>query len=137
MNNYCTNCGEKLENNTKVCPKCNAEVHKNSINVEQKKNELEEYNKKENKYVIIVITLYALSYLSYCLKFLRENNFISYIRPLLSLGAIITLIYARINMNKSKKIRIMFNIFLVLTILNLLFIMFMFISCISFCESYS
>ena len=129
MNNYCRNCGEKLENITKICPKCNAEVFETRVNVEQKKNEIEEYKKKENKYIIIVITLYALSYLSPYLNVLGEYNFISYISPLLSLGATITLIYARITMNKSKKIRIMFNIFMVLIILYLLFIIFIFITC--------
>ena len=129
MNNYCRNCGEKLDNNTKICPKCNAEVFETRVNVEQKKNEIKEYKKKENKYIIIVITLYALSFLTPYLKSLGEYNFISFISPLLPLGAVITLIYARITMNKSKKIRIMFNIFMVLIILYLLFIVFIFITC--------
>ena len=129
MNNYCRNCGEKLENNTKICPKCNAEVFETRVNVEQKKNEIEEYKKKENIYIIIVITLFALSYLSSYLNVLGEYNFISYIRPLLYLGAVITLIYARITMDKSNKIRIMFNIFMALIILYLLYIVFIFITC--------
>lgn len=136
MNNYCRNCGEKLENDTKACPKCNAEVFENRVNVEQRKNELEEYKKKENKYIIIIIALYALSYLSPHLIFWGEYNFISYISPLLSLGATITLIYARITMNKSKKIRIMFNIFMALIILYLLFIIFIVIPCIGALNKY-
>ncbi len=129
MNNYCRNCGEKLEKNAKICSKCNAEVFETRINVEQKKKEIEEYKEKENKYIIIVIALYALSYLLPYLNIHGEYNFISNISPLLSLGAIITLIYARITMNKSKKIRIMFNIFMTLIILYLLFIVFIFITC--------
>lgn len=129
MNNYCRNCGEKLENNAKICPKCNAEVFETRVNVEQKKNEIEEYKKKENKYIIIVIALCALSFLTPYLKSLGEYNFISFISPLLPLGAVITLIYARITMDKSNKIRIMFNIFMALIILYLLFIVFIFITC--------
>lgn len=129
MNNYCRNCGEKLGNDIKVCPKCNAEVFENRINVEQTQKEIEEYKKKENNYIITVIVLYALSFLSPYLNFLGEYNFISYISPLLSLGAIIILIYARITMDKSKKIKTMFNIFMALTVLYLLFIIFIFITC--------
>ena len=109
MNNYCRNCGEKLESDTKICPKCNTEVFENRINIEQRKNELEEYKKKENRYIITIFLLYALSYLSAYLGFRKEYSFISYINPLLSLGAIITLIYARITMNKSQKIRTLFT----------------------------
>lgn len=130
MNNYCRNCGEKLENNIKVCPKCNAEVFENRVNVEQRKNELEKYKKKENMYIIVIIILYASAYLSpYYFRILGVYNFISYIIPLLYLAATITLIYARITMNKSQKIRIMFNIFMILIVLYLFFIIFMFITC--------
>lgn len=106
MNNYCKYCGEKLENNPSICPKCNTKLFENEINTEEEKNKLKEYKKKENKYLIIIITLYALPYLSNYLKFSEEYNFISYIKPLLYLGAIITLIYARITMNKSIKIKV-------------------------------
>lgn len=128
MNSYCRNCGEKLENDIKMCPKCGAEVFEKRINIEKKKIELDEYRKKENKYILIIITLYTLSYL---LSYLN-NNFISYITPLLSLSSTIILVYARINMNDSKKIRIMFNIFIVLIILFNLFILFTFLTCINF-----
>ncbi|MDD6879522.1 MAG: hypothetical protein PUD59_04780 [bacterium] len=115
MNNYCRNCGEKLENDINVCPKCNAEVFKNRINVEEKKKELYEYKNKENKYVILIIALFSLS----CISFVF--NFLSYINPLLFLCAIITLIYAKITMNKSIKIKIIFNIIIILPILYLLY----------------
>lgn len=64
MNNYCKYCGEKLENNPSICPKCNTKLFENEINTEEEKNKLKEYKKKENKYLIIIITLYALPYLS-------------------------------------------------------------------------
>lgn len=129
MNNYCRNCGEKLESDAKVCHKCRAEVFEKRINVEQWENELEEYKKKENKYFIIIISLYALACSLYFFNIFEEYNFISFIRPLLFLGATIFLIYARSTMNKSKKIRILFNIFIIFIILFLLFTIYIFSTC--------
>lgn len=129
MNNYCRNCGEKLENGIKSCPKCSAEVFDERINVDEKKKELEVYKKKEKKYIIIVITLFAIALAVPYLNFLGIYSFISYLSSLALLGAIITLIFARITMNNSKKIKIMFNIFLALTILYFLYILFIFAAC--------
>ena len=131
MNNYCRNCGEKLEENVKICPKCNTEVFETRVNTEQMRIEGEEYKKKENTYIIIVIVLYALSFLSRFSIYLIDYSIYSFIRPLLFLGATITLIYARITMNKSTKIRTMFNIFISLLIIYLVFIAIVFISCAS------
>ena len=65
MNNYCENCGNKLESNAKVCSKCGAEVleigESTNSNCDIKNIvHTPAYKKKENIYVIIVIFLFLL-----------------------------------------------------------------------------
>ena len=129
MNNYCRNCGAKLEPNSKICPKCNAEVFEERIDVTKKEEELHEYQKKENKYIIIVLVLFVLAYI--ISSFGRIYDFASFVAHLIWLIAIVILIYARITMNKSRKIKIMFNIFMALVIIYLLYIVLLFIACSS------
>jgi len=74
MNNYCRNCGRKLESGEKKCINCDAEVLEKRINVESKRQELAEYKKKENRYIILTIFLYVLSYL---VNFESYFNFLS------------------------------------------------------------
>ena len=39
MNNYCTNCGEKLQKDAKECPKCEVEQKRLKLPNLRKKNE--------------------------------------------------------------------------------------------------
>ena len=50
LNNYCRNCGKKLDLNEKYCTNCGAEVFEKRINIEEKKNELDSYKRKEKIY---------------------------------------------------------------------------------------
>ena len=52
MNNYCTNCGHKLNSKDIVCPKCNLAIV----------DDREELNKKRNKKIIKIglIILYII-----------------------------------------------------------------------------
>ena len=41
LNNYCRNCGKKLDLNEKYCTNCGAEVFEKRINIEERKNSAE------------------------------------------------------------------------------------------------
>ena len=129
MNNYCRHCGEKLEKDVKTCPKCSAPVFEKRINITQKKKELEEYKKKEAKYVIAIVLLYVSSFLMIHFSSVEKLKFLSSTGPLIFLVATILLIYARIVMNESRKIRVLFAIFISLIILYILFVIFIFMTC--------
>lgn len=135
MNNYCRHCGEKLEANVTVCPKCSAEVIEARVNIEEKKKEIDEQKKKAKKYVLIMALFYALAYLIDYYKELFEGSFIYNLRSLFPLMAIITLIYARVTLKQSKLIRVLFGILLTLTILYILFFLFILITCMAFMNS--
>ena len=124
MNNYCTNCGEKLEENAKNCPKCHMEISTNQME-EKKSSE----KKKEKQYIFIVLFLYAFPYLkkiilpssdSYISYFLNSSSYIC---------ATIILIYARITMHNSKSIKVMFKIFVFFIVLFLIWALFLVITC--------
>lgn len=110
MNNYCRNCGEKLENGIKICPKCNTEVLENRVNVEVKEKEVVEYKNKENICILLTLALYSLCFFVYKLSDKTDFENLTFICSLLFWAATVTLIYIRITMNDSKKIKLMFNI---------------------------
>lgn len=112
LNNYCRNCGKKLDLNEKYCTNCGAEVFEKRINIEEKKKELYIYKRKEKIYILSVIILISLYFLSVHFNLSKKYEFISFINSLLLIGSFIIIIYARITMCDSKKIRIMFNLFL-------------------------
>lgn len=133
MNNYCRNCGNKLDSNTKVCSKCGLEVLeidstddvKNIVNTP-------EYKKKENIYVIIVIALFLLSVFAPSIdNLLGKNSFFSSISPLFTVATMIILIFARITMRESKKIEILFNVFMTLMLLGIFLIVVFTITCMN------
>jgi len=64
LNNYCRNCGKKLDLNEKYCTNCGAEVFEKRINIEEKKKELDIYKRKEKIYILSVIILISLYFLS-------------------------------------------------------------------------
>lgn len=112
LNNYCRNCGKKLDLNEKYCTNCGAEVFEKRINIEEKKKELDIYKRKEKIYILSVIILISLYFLSVHFNLSKKYEFISFINSLLLIVSFIIIIYARITMCDSKKIRIMFNLFL-------------------------
>lgn len=125
MNNYCRNCGQKLENNVTNCPNCNAEIFEKRINVDEKKEEITKFKEKEKNYVIIILLLQFIPYLLVG----SENAIVTFISPLLSVASYILLIYARITMSNSKVIKTMFNILLILFIIRLLYVIIIFVAC--------
>lgn len=133
MNNYCRNCGNKLEPNTKVCSKCGLEVSKID-STDDVKNIVNtpEYKKKENIYVIIVIALFLLSVFAPSIdNLLGKNSFFSSISPLFTVATMITLIFARITMHQSRKIEILFNVFMTLMLLGIFLVVVFTITCMN------
>lgn len=129
MNNYCRNCGEKLDINTKTCPKCSADVIEQKIDVQQKEAAVKEFTKKENLYLLIIISLYLIGQLLSYIKLSENNSFIDNIRPLFLLSSILTLIYARITLRKSIKIKILFWVVIGLFFAYIIYLLIIIISC--------
>ena len=129
MNNYCINCGEKLDINTKTCPKCSADVIEQKIDVQQKEAAVKEFTKKENLYLLIIISLYLIGQLLSYIKLSENNSFIDNIRPLFLLSSILTLIYARITLRKSIKIKILFWVVIGLFFAYIIYLLIIIISC--------
>ena len=130
MNNYCRNCGEKIDIDTKVCPKCSTEVIKQKIDVQQKEAVMKEFNKKENLYLLIIISLYLIGQLLSYIKLSENNSFIDNIRPLFLLSSILTLIYARITLRKSIKIKILFWIVIGVFLAYIIYLLIIIFSCV-------
>lgn len=129
MNNYCRNCGKPIEKNTKFCTNCGAEVFEERIDVEKEKKELEEFRNKENIYMIVVICMYVLPYLLEHFNFVSDS-FSSFINPLVYLCATVILIYAKITMRNSEKIKILFYIIISLVILYIISMIFLIATCL-------
>ena len=126
MNNYCRNCGNKLESNAKVCSKCGFEVLKID-STDDVKNIVNtpEYKKKENIYVIIVIALFLLSVFAPSIdNLLGKNSFFSSISPLFTVAT-------RITMHQSRKIEILFNVFMTLMLLGIFLVVAFTITCMN------
>lgn len=110
MNNYCRNCGNKLESNAKVCSKCGFEVLKID-STDDVKNIVNtpEYKKKENIYVIIVIALFLLSvFVPSIDNLLGENSIFSAVSPWLTISLLAAVIFAKFEMPDSKKIKLLY-----------------------------
>ena len=110
MNNYCRNCGNKLESNEKVCSKCGFEVLKID-STDDVKNIVNtpEYKKKENIYVIIVIALFLLSVFVPSINYLLgENSVFSAVSPWLTISPLAVVIFAKFEMPDSKKIKLLY-----------------------------
>ena len=91
-----------------------------------------EYKKKENIYVIIVIALFLLSvFVPSIDNLLGENSIFSSISPLFTVATMITLIFARITMHQSRKIEILFNVFMTLMLLGIFLVVVFTITCMN------
>lgn len=114
MNNYCRNCGHKLDNDSKFCTNCGTEVLEKRVDdVKEKNAEYNSYKKLEKKYLIILGILFALP------KVLFFAN-ASVLSPLCSIAFYITLIYARIKVKESKIIKVIFIIEMILLALGII-----------------
>lgn len=131
MNNYCTNCGEKLEANVKSCPKCNNKILYEKIHDEDPIKYFTEVKDKEKKYLICISGLYVLGVLLGSFNNIPYLNFLAYFSPLFYWASIIILIYARFTLRDSKIIKILLVIVLVLLALYLLY---MFLIAVTYCN---
>ena len=131
MNNYCSNCGQKIDSNETICPNCNAEIPAGTIDTYKDKMDLSELRYKEDKYIKMVLSLYVLSRIVGGMSYIIKIDYISLLGPIISFAAYIMLIYARITVRESKKIRIMFLIFIILFIIKIIAFVIIIISCIN------
>ena len=129
MNNYCRNCGEKLENDITVCPKCNCEVLDGRINVEEKREELKYFRKKEFDYILSIIFLYLMAFLISNTEAYGYDPFLSFIVPLMTLGATVLLVYAKFSMKKSFIINLLYKVFILLILAYFIYIIYLMMAC--------
>ena len=115
MNNYCRNCGSKIENSIRKCPICEAEVFEERINVEKTKAELENCHKNENKFVLITIVLAIVGIFGF--PFLPRL-----LGPLILVSPLFILIYAKNKYQYSEKIERLYNVFNVLILLFFIYV---------------
>lgn len=131
MNNYCRNCGIKLENNIKECLNCKTEVFETRITEAPKTEITPEQTAKEEKYILTIIILYILSIITKNIGLIFKPLYIlTMLSYPFSLCSKILLIYARIT-TKNKTIKILFIIFIISLILKILAIIFIVVACSS------
>ena len=127
MNNYCRNCGQKLELGQKECS-CGAVVIEKRIDIEKRKEEIAKVKKKEKIYLItiacLILSAMALNSLSNYL-----NLDLGAILGLLFLGAFISIITARVNCSESKVIRTLFAILIIYIAIQTIFSALTIIAC--------
>lgn len=128
MNNYCTNCGTKLDENKK-CSNCQTEVLETRLTETPKTETTPEQATKEKKYIITIITLYILAIIMRNIGTMHNSlYFLVLLSFPTSLSSIILLIFARIT-TKNKTIKILFTIFIISLILSILGAIFIFVTC--------
>ena len=79
--------------------------------------------------ILIIISLYLIGQLLSYIKLSENNSFIDNIRPLFLLSSILTLIYARITLRKSIKIKILFWVVIGLFFAYIIYLLIIIISC--------
>ena len=95
MNNYCTNCGTKLDENKK-CPNC-----KNILTSVSVKKE-----KEAKKYGSITIGMFLITLVLFILEKIYKYEYLKIINPLFLIGTCLLFLYTlgRFNNVKSEKI---------------------------------
>lgn len=105
MNNYCRNCGIKLESNTKECPKCKAKVFEERIDPVKKSKDIKDYKNKENIVLLVFLLTSLLFFATFYLKIFKDSKIIIYLTPIILVSPIITLIYGCITLKQSKVLK--------------------------------
>ena len=138
MNNYCRNCGKKIEANLNKCDYCEAEIIEKRVIPQEKEIEIKKYKSKEKKYIISIIILFItpiilekieIEYGFYLSDYIILLFYMSY--SVLRLAFLITLVYARITMSNSKIIKVIFNVLITLALLFVLLILLILSACMN------
>lgn len=130
MNNYCRNCGEKLEENVEECSKCGAKVFTNRVNIAEEEIEIQNKASLEKKYIIALVCLYIAPYIFGLPFFARyTQSLANVLSPILVVAFLVLLVYARIKLKWSKVIRIIFAIAIGLFLLRLIVFLLLFVTC--------
>lgn len=116
-----------LEKNSGFCPKCGCKVINYNLNNDEK---TAEYKKKEMRYIIFSLFLIVLAQIIKNIQATSEFFvYLSCMWPIIYCAAIISVIFARIKMKDSKKIKIMFNIIVYGTLIWLAFLILVTVAC--------
>ncbi len=137
MDNFCKNCGAKLDDGIMYCPQCGLQIYDNGTLVKNNTNQSEsiENKKKENKYIITIIALYAIGIILMFLPFTGKFGFAFTIYPFFFLTAFIMTIYAKVKIRGSKKIKLIFNFSIGMLVVAIVCIILIFITCNSMIQS--
>lgn len=119
---YCPNCRNIVDESWEFCPICGKNVDKfEKIMIE------ENYipSKKEKKIVLVflgcLLTTIVLNFITFLVSMYNENMyFISYLKPILYLIALTSIIYGRIKYPKNNTIKTIITVSLILISLYLL-----------------
>ena len=109
MNNYCRNCGKKLESNQTECS-CGAVVIDKRVDIEVRKQETIQFKKKEKTYITVILSLLIAEAL---VSYISNNfnvRFLDSIPGLIALALFIAIITARVKCGESPVIRGLFTI---------------------------
>lgn len=116
--NYCFNCGEKLDKDYKCCPKCGTQLLNNEITSKS--------DSKNNGtiYIIICLSSYILNLLLSLLELSNSN-----LEALLGIVSLFSIITGKIKHPENKTINIIFWIWLIWTILEIILLILSLIFC--------
>lgn len=102
MNNYCRNCGNKLEKDDLKCSKCDVEVINDRVSPTYAKKMANTYQKEEKKYFSIMVALFIISLLA--------GVFFTMAVPFLYFFEIVLGVYMINRFKSSQRIKIIFGV---------------------------
>ena len=141
---FCTNCGAKLEEDSKFCTNCGAKLESKTENIQKVENPTiteEEANKKANKFCIISLVLNIvipiIQTIIMLLGFYKENNYIiSLLVGLLYLAepvGLALMIYVRVKYPNNKFGKILMWIYIIEFIIGVILAIVFVVTCVNGC----
>lgn len=127
----CKNCAYPLDDDWKYCPKCNASAETGLVEVirEQHKEPAQE-NDGSNTYIAVFLVSFVLGVVTSLLG-------ISYVGGLFSLVSLITIVTAKIKYPKNATIKVIFWVYIGLTVFSIIAFAILLAACFSSLNSCS
>ena len=122
MNNYCWYCGKKLNDKSKKCNNCNAEVVGKRVNVEERTILVNKLKKDEN-------TLFFVTLLLPFTIFVLESLDLMVLSPLILIAALVCFVYLRKKFFYSTKVKIFTSLVLLGIVASIIFIIWICVEC--------